>query len=138
MKNIPKTDILSVPSASHTVSSWTHTLYSRLTHGPPFDILDLTVTGEHAGCEALRARLALLQPRLHLFGHIHEAHGAEIKSWDAKDPLDKDVATKEARTVFVNASSWPMGRGKRTRVFGGPGFQPVVVDLLDLLDDTAN
>jgi hypothetical protein len=39
------------------------------------------------------------------------------------------------KTVFVNASNWPMGPlasryGDRMRsMFGGPGFQPVVVDL---------
>jgi len=49
-----------------------------VTHGPPQGVLDL-VRGparEHAGCEALLARLAELPAlRLHVFGHIHESHG---------------------------------------------------------------
>jgi len=37
------------------------------------------------------------------------------------------------RTVFANAANWPMGElSRRDGVrspFGGPGFQPIVVDL---------
>ncbi|KZP20295.1 Metallo-dependent phosphatase, partial [Athelia psychrophila] len=62
VKRIPKTDIL-------------------LTHGPPFDILDATLRGQPVGCEALRAHVPKLRPRLHLFGHIHEARGAEMYTW---------------------------------------------------------
>ncbi|KAF7979797.1 hypothetical protein HWV62_40848 [Athelia sp. TMB] len=114
-----------------------------LTHGPPYEIFDTTLRGDSAGCEALRARLRTLKPRLHLFGHIHEARGASVSRWDALgDPValqsssPTEVAGEAGEeegevTVFVNASAWPMGRGRRTSEFGGAGFQPVVVDLLD-------
>ena len=47
-----------------------------ITHGPPQGILDRTLGGEDAGCEALAAELsARLRPRLHVFGHIHEGYG---------------------------------------------------------------
>ena len=47
-----------------------------VTHGPPHGILDRTVRDEPVGCEALRHEvLQRIQPRLHVFGHIHEAHG---------------------------------------------------------------
>jgi Icc-related predicted phosphoesterase len=61
-----------------------------VTHGPPMGILDRTAAGEHVGCEELRARLAAMKapPRLHVFGHIHEAHGIH----------------RAPRTTFVNAS----------------------------------
>jgi len=126
VSKIPKTDIL-------------------LTHGPPYDIFDVTTRGEPVGCEALRARLPKLRPRLHLFGHIHEARGANISKWDvlgdlvtlqtsseydAEDVVQENPQDAET-TVFVNASAWPMGRGRRTTKFGGLGFQPVIVDLLD-------
>lgn len=166
-----------------------------LTHGPPSGIFDLTRTNDLAGCEALRARLPSLRPRVHLFGHIHEARGALVHTWagegasepptvqndgnypddDDNDDSDSDnddmdisfeeeaedvereqeaaddgVGDGEIRTevtpqrtgdagaeetVFVNAATFPAGRGAwrgTHRVpFGGPGFQAVVVDLRD-------
>lgn len=49
-----------------------------VTHGPVHGILDLTARGEHAGCAALRDRIAGLRAlRLHVAGHIHEAYGTE-------------------------------------------------------------
>lgn len=48
-----------------------------LTHSPPHGIRDATEDGRHVGCERLRAALARLRPRLHVFGHIHEAAGRE-------------------------------------------------------------
>ncbi|KAF8159018.1 Metallo-dependent phosphatase-like protein [Pholiota molesta] len=126
-----------------------------LTHGPPYEILDRTNGGQDVGCEALRARLPDLRPRLHLFGHIHEAHGAYIHTWDpALDdapPMvqntDPSMSSERAgepteppetaldTTVFVNAANYPTGKkayrpGVRP-LFGGPGFQAVVVDLMD-------
>ena len=88
-----------------------------------------------------------LRPRLHVFGHIHEAHGAYVHTWDSddlptvqnSDPVQasSDMETVEnddkERTVFANAANWPMGElSRRDGVkspFGGPGFQPIVVDL---------
>lgn len=60
-----------------------------ITHGPPYGILDRTIRQQDVGCEALAARLPDLQPRLHVFGHIHESYGS----------LERDG------TLFVNASS---------------------------------
>lgn len=59
-----------------------------VTHGPPARHCDLTATGEHAGCEDLLARIQAIRPRLHVFGHIHEAHGV----------------LRDEHTTFVNAS----------------------------------
>ncbi|KAL0955416.1 hypothetical protein HGRIS_001663 [Hohenbuehelia grisea] len=53
-----------------------------LTHGPPYNALDATRLREHVGCRALAERLPLIRPRIHLFGHIHEAHGARVIDWD--------------------------------------------------------
>ena len=60
-----------------------------ITHGPPYGILDRTVRQAHVGCEALAARLPDLQPRLHVFGHIHESYGS----------------VERGGSLFVNASS---------------------------------
>lgn len=46
-----------------------------LTHGPPRGVLDTTFDGKAVGCEELEVARARIRPRLHLFGHIHEAYG---------------------------------------------------------------
>ncbi|KAF8877459.1 Metallo-dependent phosphatase-like protein [Gymnopilus junonius] len=124
-----------------------------LTHGPAYQILDRVEQGEEVGCEALRARLRELRPRIHLAGHIHEAHGSYIHTWDPSSNFEPPVVQNDdpavttghviqetnedvERTVFVNAANWPMGSrtvrgGVRVKIFGGPGFQAVVVDLKD-------
>ena len=59
-----------------------------ITHGPPFGILDKTVDGERTGCEKLLLKVYQTKPKLHVFGHIHEAYGQHIKD----------------ETAFLNAS----------------------------------
>lgn len=109
-----------------------------MTHGPPYNILDLVDRNdENVGCESLTQRLPSLKPRLHLFGHIHEAHGAEIRTYPLKleEAPPTSVDTTAEHTLFVNAANWPAGH--RVRRIGGKvqfasaPFQPVVVDLLD-------
>ncbi|CAF3975218.1 unnamed protein product [Rotaria sordida] len=46
-----------------------------ITHGPPTNILDENTRGIHVGCAQLLARIITNKPRLHVFGHIHEAYG---------------------------------------------------------------
>ena len=63
-----------------------------ITHTPPYRIFDTTYRGDAAGCPELAAALRRIRPRLHLFGHIHEAYGH---------------ATLGA-TIFANASCCTM------------------------------
>lgn len=46
-----------------------------ITHGPPAGILDQVVRGERVGCADLAAAIRERKPRVHVFGHIHEAYG---------------------------------------------------------------
>jgi Icc-related predicted phosphoesterase len=50
-----------------------------ITHGPPWGILDQVQRTEHicenTGCPSLLARIHIVMPAVHLFGHIHESHG---------------------------------------------------------------
>ena len=46
-----------------------------VTHGPPMGIRDRLHNGEHAGCEALLDAVQEVNPRYHIFGHIHEGYG---------------------------------------------------------------
>ena len=60
-----------------------------ITHGPPFGILDVTNRGNiHVGCEELIKRTNEIKPKIHVFGHIHEAYGV----------VERDG------TMFINAS----------------------------------
>lgn len=46
-----------------------------ITHGPPLGVFDRTKSGLNVGCEDLLKKVKLVQPKYHLFGHIHEAYG---------------------------------------------------------------
>lgn len=46
-----------------------------VTHGPPRGLLDRSDRGAEAGCVALRREVERKAPRLHVFGHIHDAAG---------------------------------------------------------------
>ena len=60
-----------------------------VTHGPPLRMRDLTAEGEHAGCGDLyEAVVRRVKPRLHVFGHVHNAYGI----------------VAQGRTLFVNAA----------------------------------
>ena len=47
-----------------------------ITHGPPYEVLDMTNDGLRVGCEDLRDTLQRLRVRCHIFGHIHESYGS--------------------------------------------------------------
>lgn len=74
-----------------------------ITHGPPAGIGDRSPVGGRAGCADLRARLAEVAPRLHMFGHIHQDGGA----W------------RHGATLFANVTTWECERA------------PTVIDLVD-------
>jgi Icc-related predicted phosphoesterase len=59
-----------------------------ITHGPPYGILDRTEEGNYTGCEDLIKAVLELKPKIHVFGHIHEAYGQK----------------RNNDTLFVNAS----------------------------------
>lgn len=47
-----------------------------ITHGPPYKILDQTISGLNVGCKNLSKKIeSLTSLKLSLFGHIHEAAG---------------------------------------------------------------
>jgi Icc-related predicted phosphoesterase len=68
-----------------------------ITHGPPQGVRDLTNRNDFAGSRTLLNRVLEVKPRMHVFGHIHEAVGR----------------TDIGDTLFVNAST-QMGRGTAT------------------------
>jgi Icc-related predicted phosphoesterase len=61
-----------------------------VTHTPPYGILDRSPGSlYHSGCPELREAVERIKPQLHVFGHIHGAHGMQSNE----------------HTVFVNASN---------------------------------
>ena len=62
-----------------------------VTHGPPLGVLDRTLEGEPVGCADLNQAVKRVQPRVHVFGHIHEGYGKMMR------PTDPE-------TEFYNAS----------------------------------
>lgn len=50
-----------------------------ITHGPPKGILDKTISGESVGCEDLYNTILEVKPKVHVYGHIHEAYGEESR-----------------------------------------------------------
>lgn len=61
-----------------------------LTHTPPYGILDMVDSGQNVGCEELAKAIRIVNPKLHVFGHIHEGYGRYRERADS--------------TIFVNAA----------------------------------
>ncbi|KAI0672785.1 Metallo-dependent phosphatase [Trametes maxima] len=60
-----------------------------MTHCPAFGLCDVSKRGEHVGCPELAARLEdedLRSCRLHVCGHIHEAHGVAVVGRSERNP----------------------------------------------------
>jgi hypothetical protein len=65
-----------------------------MTHGPPRGILDYAgYDGTKAGCDFLFRSVHRAKPRIHCFGHIHEAWGAYLAHWQAPSN-DYDITAK--------------------------------------------
>jgi len=64
-----------------------------ITHGPPYGVGDAVTARRHEGCSNLRERVAMIRPRLHLFGHIHEDRGA----WRHGSTVFANVTVDEGR-----------------------------------------
>jgi hypothetical protein len=83
-----------------------------ITHGPPYGHLDTTYSGTKAGCPHLLNALNRVRPKLHCFGHIHEAWGAEVVRWDAGLPASVGGRLGERGRVL---GSWTPGiEGQQT------------------------
>ena len=49
-----------------------------ITHGPAYGILDKNKVNFSAGCKSLKKIILSIQPKIHVFGHIHESYGKRI------------------------------------------------------------
>jgi Icc-related predicted phosphoesterase len=82
-----------------------------VTHGPPEGLGDRATSKQRAGCADLRARVAEVAPRLHLFGHIHQDGGVWHKG----------------ATTFANVTTWECERGATVFDVTPYAIAPIVV-----------
>ncbi|KAN0128493.1 Metallo-dependent phosphatase [Lactarius tabidus] len=74
-----------------------------LTHTPPYGVLDQARRGVHAGCKTLSATLGeLKQCRMHVFGHIHEAHGGLVHSDGQRVSVNAAMEGHYGQAVIVD------------------------------------
>lgn len=66
-----------------------------ITHGPPFGVRDKKV-----GCEELLTQVGKLQPKIHVFGHVHGEYGVST----AHHNHDKNVKTTTLYNVALTDS----------------------------------
>lgn len=59
-----------------------------ITHGPPSNILSFNESKVDCGCVSLRKKIEKINPKYHIFGHIHESYGIY----------------KNEKTTFINCS----------------------------------
>lgn len=57
-----------------------------MTHSPPKGMLDYTDTRVRAGISSLFEAVAQAKPKVHCFGHIHEAWGGKLVAWREQIP----------------------------------------------------
>lgn len=66
-----------------------------VTHGPPFGILDQEGRATpHLGCEELAKAVQRVEPKLHIFGHIHGGYG-ELRSANGPHFINASVLKKK-------------------------------------------
>ena len=71
-----------------------------ITHGPPYGVLDEVVRNPRpVGCRDLLQRIEAVQPKLHVFGHIHEGYGQLLRD----NTLYVNAAVLDVRYVQRNA-----------------------------------
>jgi Icc-related predicted phosphoesterase len=92
-----------------------------ITHGPPDGIGDRSGMAQRAGCADLRRRVEKVEPRLHLFGHIHQDGGA----W------------RLGATTFANVTTWECERAATVFDIDAGAITPISVPPHGRRDDDA-
>ena len=77
-----------------------------MTHGPPWKHRDRCQNGYEAGCPHLLRALNRVRPRLHCFGHIHEAWGAERVTWGEERHRMIGTLDEKDNRILGEAAEW--------------------------------
>lgn len=90
--------------------AWSHTIPDDIdiliTHTPPRHHLDLP---HGMGCDWLLKEAWRVQPRVHVFGHVHAGHGMQRAWWDNCQKVYEGICAKGERGVmsdFCDISMW--------------------------------
>ena len=74
-----------------------------ITHGPPLGIGDEVKDGYEVGCEDLLNAIERVQPKVHIFGHIHEGYGTYTRAYAQKSTTFINACNLDERYQVVNA-----------------------------------
>ncbi|GBF61326.1 metallophosphoesterase [Trichophyton mentagrophytes] len=78
-----------------------------MTHGPPKGLLDTAFSGHNAGCTSLFGAVSQARPKIHCFGHIHEAWGAKLVTWKNTNSLfsifSNSNPVDEDKSILINS-----------------------------------
>jgi Icc-related predicted phosphoesterase len=96
-----------------------------ITHGPPYSILDVSkmFKPQSVGCQHLFNAMKRVRPRLHVFGHIHEGHGAKRLDWENEKSKNAAPESMQAdlmlwregyREIDVSSRGEELQHGKET------------------------
>ena len=102
-----------------------------MTHGPPWGIRDGKDLGmTETGCAGLLAAVERARPRVHCFGHIHKAWGAELIAWK-REVVASDAG--DERVAFRGPSAPTLGnlvdaQGSRVVASRTPSQDPAAFD----------
>ena len=77
-----------------------------MTHGPPWKHRDRCRDGYEAGCPHLLRALNRVRPRLHCFGHIHEAWGAERVTWSEERQRSIGASGSKDASILGETTEW--------------------------------
>ena len=96
-----------------------------MTHGPAYNILDW-IGRDRVGCKDLRDAIVRVQPKLHVFGHIHCAYGSG-KLYGA-DGRDTDCYNAALCGEAQGGDSYPLDPKHKPWVldYDGEKFIPVL------------
>ncbi|KAK5686870.1 hypothetical protein LTR17_026767, partial [Elasticomyces elasticus] len=104
-----------------------------ITHGPPKGVLDFaSASRQRVGSPGLFAAVARTRPRMHCFGHIHEAWGAKQVTWReeiSETPSHFTDIDNDASTSYDSLSTI------HPRKFDGPDDITSKAEKLRLLKD---
>lgn len=101
-----------LPRGNPLAEKWIHIPKDTdvlITHGPPHEILDAAIRrdslgnyhNEIVGCEELRKVVDSLPLKAHIFGHIHNQHGAERHFYNVSICNDKYDPINPATVIEI-------------------------------------